>query len=383
MTSTQPSTNPAERLERLLRYVAADPANERLRADVFDTALAAGVFDEAQRQVVWALTRDPVDFAWRHRLVLLDMAREEWDEARVLLQSLKNEGQAGPAIEYNLAYVDFAQGRIGEAESRLRALTGDALVQVPQGLAVLLSCQHRRGAPEEAVATFAGFATRVDSASAFGAASLAAIDAEDLAAAAAWADQALARDRQQPEALVAKATLLVAGKEPRAALELLSVLLARKPDDGRALSTAALAELLAGRVPAARALFERSVVTMPRHIGTWLGFGWCDVFLNNLGGARASFETALALDPTFGESHGALAVVAALEGRRAEAETSIRRARGLDPRGLSAQYAQGVLDGETSDPERFMAHAQSALRRHSTPDGRTLDQVVLARRDGR
>ncbi len=383
MTSTPPSTKPADRLERLLGFLAADPANERLRTDVFETALAAGAFDEAQRQAVWALTRNPVDFAWRHRLVLLDMARGEWDEARALLQGLKNEGQAGPAIECNLAYVDFAQGRLAEAESRLHALAGDELAQSPQGLAVLLSCQHRRGAPEEAVATFAPFAPRVESASAFGAASLAAVDAEDLAVAAAWADQALARDRRQPEALVAKATLRLAEKDAQAALELLAIVLARKPDDGRALSTAALAELLAGRVAQARALFERSVVTMPRHVGTWLGFGWCDVFLNDLAGAHTAFETALALDPTFGESHGALAVVAALDGRRAEAETAIRRARGLDPRGLSAQYAQGVLDGERDDPQRFIASAQAALRRHSTPDGRTLDQVVLSRRDGR
>ena len=383
MTSTPPSTKPADRLERLLGFLAADPANERLRTDVFETALAAGAFDEAQRQAVWALTRNPVDFVWRHRLVLLDMARGEWDEARALLQGLKNEGQAGPAIECNLAYVDFAQGRLAEAESRLHALAGDELAQSPQGLAVLLSCQHRRGAPEEAVATFAPFAPRVESASAFGAASLAAVDAEDLAVAAAWADQALARDRRQPEALVAKATLRLAEKDAQAALELLAIVLARKPDDGRALSTAALAELLAGRVAQARALFERSVVTMPRHVGTWLGFGWCDVFLNDLAGAHTAFETALALDPTFGESHGALAVVAALDGRRAEAETAIRRARGLDPRGLSAQYAQGVLDGERDDPQRFIASAQAALRRHSTPDGRTLDQVVLSRRDGR
>lgn len=383
MTSTPVSTKPADRLERLLRFVATDSANERLRADVFETALAAGAFDEAQRQVVWALTRDPVDFAWRHRLALLDMARGEWDEAHALLQGLKAEGQDDPALECNLAYIDLAQGRIAEAESRLRTLAPEALLRVQQGLAALLSCQHRRGAPEEAVATFAEFAPRVDSASVFGAASLAAVDAENLAAAAAWADQALARDPRQPEALVAKATLLVAGKESRAALELLSVVLARTPDDGRALSTAALAELLAGHLAQARSLFERSVVTMPRHIGTWLGFGWCEVFLNDLAGARRAFETALALDPTFGESHGAMAAVAALEGRRDEAETSIRRARGLDPRGLSAQYAQGVLDGERDDPQRFLARAQAALRRHSTPDGRTLEQVVLSRRDDR
>ena len=379
---TPPSASPTDRLQRLLRFVDADPANERLRADVFDTALAAGDFGAAQAQVVWALTRNPVDFGWRHRLVLLDMARHEWDEARALLQGLKDEGQSDPALDYNLAYVDFAQGHYAAAEQRLRAFDGEALLQVPQGLAVLLSCQHRRGAPEDAVATFAPLAPRVESAAAFGAASLAAVDAEDVVSAARWCDEALRRDARQPEALIARATLLVADRQPAAALELIGIALQRNPDDGRALSTAALAEMLAGRIAPARALFQRSVVTMPSHIGTWLGLGWCGVFLDDLDGARAAFETALALDPTFGESHGALAVVAALQGRRDDAEAALRRARGLDPRGLSAQYAQSVLEGERDDPQRFMARAQAALRRHSTPDGRTLEQVVLPQRHG-
>lgn len=383
MTASQASDNPAlARLSRLATYLARDPENMSLRADIFDTALAAGVFDEAQNQVVWALTRNPVDFAWRHRLVLLDMARQEWDEARALLTAFEAEGLGGPAVSYNLAYVDFAQGRIADAEARLGPLVGEAIEQVPESLAVLVTCQHQRGAPDEAIATFTRHAARMPAvpAAALGAASLAAIDADAAGAAAAWAEQALRADQHQVEARVTKATLLLGARDADGALALLSEVLARKPGDGRVLSTAALARMLAGQFEPARALFEHAVEAMPNHIGTWLGYGWCLFFMKDNAGARTAFERALALDANFGESHGAIAVVEAACGHVDAANAAIRRARGLDPRGLAAAYAQGLLDGEMQDAERFLALAQRSLGRHTMPDGRSLTEAVLARR---
>lgn len=382
MTASQASDNPAlARLARLAAYLERDPENLSLRADIFDTALSAGAFDEAQRQVVWALTRNPADFAWRHKLVLLDMARGEWDEARALLGSLEAEGLGGPVVRYNLAYVDFAQGRVADAEAKLGPLVAEAVEQVPESLATLVSCQHLRGAPDEAIATFARHAARVPvSPAALGAASLAAIDADAGASAAAWAEQALRADAHQVEARVAKATLLLGARDAAGALSLLSEVLARKPGDGRVLSTVALAQMLAGQLQAARPLFQRAIEAMPTHIGTWLGYGWCLFFMKDNAGARAAFERALALDENFGESHGAIAVVEAADGHEEAARAAIRRARGLDPRSLAAAYAQGLLDGEAQDTERFIALAQRSLSRHTMPDGRSLSESVLGRR---
>ena len=382
MTASQASDNPAlARLARLAAYLERDPENLALRADIFDTALAAGAFDEAQRQVVWALTRNPADFPWRHKLVLLDLARGEWDEARALLNGLEAEGLGGPVVRYNLAYADYAQGRVADAEAKLAPLVEEAIEQVPESLATLVSCQHRRGAPDEAVATFARHAKRGPvSAAALGVASLAAIDADAAAPAAAWADQALGVDAHQVEARVAKATLLLGARDAAGALGLLSEVLARKPGDGRVLSTAALAQMLAGQLQAARPLFEQALEAMPTHIGTWLGYGWCQLFLQDAAGARAAFARALALDENFGESHGAMAVVEAVEGHEEAARAAIRRARGLDPRGLGAAYAQGLLDGEAQDTQRFIALAQRSLSRHTMPDGRSLSESVLGKR---
>lgn len=63
----------------------------------------------------------------------------------------------------------------------------------------------------------------------------------------------------------------------------------------------------------------------------WHGLGWCEIALNDWPAALTVFEHALLLDRTFGETHGGIGVVKALQGQREEAVESIRRARRLNP----------------------------------------------------
>ena len=108
---SSPMNADAQELDRLIGYLRADPSNLRLRADIFERALAGGRHDEAQRQVDWVLSRTPVDFGWRHRMAVLDMARGQPAAAAALLQSLVDEGQSDPAVAFNLAYIgdDFQE----------------------------------------------------------------------------------------------------------------------------------------------------------------------------------------------------------------------------------------------------------------------------------
>jgi tetratricopeptide (TPR) repeat protein len=373
---TDTATARRARLLRLLGYLASDPGNARLRGDVFDTALAAGDFDEADRQAALALERDPRDATWRARQARLRMAQGRWGAARAVLEQLAADGHGDDALAYNLAYTDMMEGRFEQAEARLEPIVATRLAALPQALALLVSCRHRRGAPDEAVAAFVPHAAAAG-APALGAASLAALDAGDATHAGAWAERALALDPGQQEALVAAATLRIGARDAAGALALLSHSVA---GDGRVLSTTALAQMLAGRLPEARAAYEQAAAAMPGHIGTWLGLGWCAIFTKDLPAARRAIEAALAIDPAFGESHGALAVVEALEGHAPAAEDAIRRARGLDRRGLGAEYARAILEGETLDPERFLQRAGAALAQQQAPGGGSLAELVLAQR---
>lgn len=348
-------------VQRLLGFLADDPGNLALRADIFQAALEGADFDEAHRQAAWVLGREPVNHGWRHRLAMLDIARGELDEAALLLQALIDEGQDDPAIAYNRAYVDFARGQLALAAERLGPLVQAHAATLPQALELLLGCLHRLGRADDAVALFRAHAGAANSAKAFGEAALAALDATQPTLALRWAERALALDGDQHEALVAKGSLLVGRRDVPGAMALLERARARHPEDGRTWSAIGMAELMAGRLPAAREAFTRATRWMPGHVGTWHGLAWCHVFERDLAAAAAVFETALALDRNFAESHGGVAVVLALQGRREEAEAAVRRAQKLDAQGLAARYAQAVLSGEADDPVRFQQLVNEVL----------------------
>jgi len=96
-------------------------------------------------------------------------------------------------------------------------------------------------------------------------------------------------------------------------------------------------------VPAAQAFLSRAVDQMSQHIGTWHALAWCDLLLGNPGQAQVHFNRALDLDRNFGESHGGIALVHALNGHADEARNDIRRALRLDPQSRNARYAQSLL----------------------------------------
>jgi tetratricopeptide (TPR) repeat protein len=377
MTDASPSS--AQSLARLQGYLATDPGNLTLRAELFAAALGSGNFALAQQQTTWVLSRTPTDFVWRHRLATLDMAQLEWEEAGFILQSLLDEGQTDPVISYNLAYVDFARGRVAEAAVRLRPMLRQPVAALPGVLPLLMRCLHRSGEVDEALALFDLHAGANPSEQACGVASLLAIDGGRIAQAKALAENALAREPAQHEARVARATVALGERDADRALADLSVAVRGHPTDGRILSAIGMAQLLKLRLEEARAAFLQAVQYMPGHIGTWHGLAWCELLRKNLPAARNAFESALALDESFGESHGGMAVVQALGGEPVAAAQSIRRANGLDPSGLSARFAQAVLDGEVQQPERFMRMARRALGQRRTADGKSLADVVLTR----
>ena len=369
-------------MSRLLGYLEGDPDNTTLRGDIFDLALAAGQFEAAQEQVAWVLGRHPADPRWRHRRAVLSMAQQHWPEADQLLRGLIAEGQDDPAIAYNLAYVDYSQDHLDQAAARLAPLVDVHLDRVPEALALWLRCLHRQGRVDDGLALFrrhdAPAPAPVPSPSAFGVASLLAVDADQIELAGRWADSALARDARQREALVAKGTALLATRDVQGALQHLQAAQQQHADDGRTWSALGMAHLLVPDLVAAHDAFTRALRLMPSHIGTWHGLGWCEILRQDLAAAHVAFDAALALNRNFGESHGGLAVVLALQGGTAESEASIRRALKLSPGSLSARFAQAVLSGDLHDTEKFSRLAREALSQHPGTLGKTLADLVLS-----
>jgi tetratricopeptide (TPR) repeat protein len=367
----------APRLADLQAYLQQDPDNWSLRAEVFDVALASGERDVARAQVEYALKARPGDAGWRHRQALLLLSGAHHAEAQAVLEALVAEGHDDPFILHNLAYALFAQRRYQAAVDILGPLLDGPDDSAATVWVLWLRCQHRLYRLDEALQAFVARASqRAVSPEGWGVASLMALDASRLDDARAWSERALKGRGDQLEALAARGSVALAEQDVKGALGLFERALRVNPSDGRSWSGLAFTRMLQMDLPSALEAFGKAVSTMPDHIGTWIGFGWCRFLSRQPEAARQAFEQALQLDRNFGESHGALAVALARLGQTERAKTEIEVALRLDPKSLSARYAQAMLSGEADDPAAFLRLSRRVLAHVPAPKTGNVERTV-------
>lgn len=361
VTTAVKTDDPRSRLERSKGYLAADGSNPRLLAEVIDLSLAAGEREHARTTLGTALRLYPEDAYFQFRLATFCIAERRLDEAQAALERIAAAQGRPPAVLHNLAYVHVLAGRHSEAVAILREV-----VRHPEAPAdsagLLVRCLHHVG-ELEAAAAFARerVAQGAGDASLLAAASLALWDHGDLDEAAAFAARALEQAPLALEALVTQGSLALGAQDAATARERFRRALALQPEDGRSWSGLALAEMLAGDLDTALDGFRAATGFMPGHVGTWIAFGWCHLALGDREQAAAAFQRALEIDRNFAESHGSLAVVAALGGDAGAAKPHIERALGLDAQCVSARYAESLLAGEVRDEASLKRVAQRLL----------------------
>jgi Flp pilus assembly protein TadD len=358
MNETDPA---AARLAKLRTYREADPANARLLAEIFDLALATGRRDEARATLADARARFPQDDHFAFRAATLAIAERRLDEARTLLASLRERQPDDFAIAYNLAYVDVLEGRFAEAGALLEPLASapDAPVEAAT---LWLHALHHAGELELArTAARSLLARHPEDPGLLAVVSLALWDLGDVPDARRLADQALERAPHTLAALVTRGSIALGERDASAAAESFTRALSVNKVDGRSWSGLGLASLLSRDFESARTQLQTALEYMPGHIGTWHALAWCHIAGQRLAQAREAFERALAIDRNFAETHGGLAVVAALSGDAAASDTHAKRALGLDPQCISARYAQALLSGEIRDGESFQRLAERLL----------------------
>ncbi|HEV8690642.1 MAG TPA: tetratricopeptide repeat protein [Ideonella sp.] len=354
-------------LAQLEGFLAQDPTNDGLRAEAFAAALRLGRRERADAHLRAGLASGSDALGWRLRQAHWLMAQHDWPAAQASLSALL-QAQDAPsalinAVRQDLALVALRSGRVDEGLACLAPLVDAAgLALDPNAQALYLRLLHHAGRLDELLLAAQRWAdTGRLGADATGVASLAALDAGQLGLCQAWAQAALAQLPQQMEALVASASLALGRQAAADAKALLRVALQVNPQDGRAWSAWAFAEMLAGELAAARSSFERALQFMPEHIGTWHGLGWAALFLGDLDAAQSAFQQALALDRNFAESHGGLAVVHARRGDRAAADAATEIALRLDRHCMSAHYARAVLEGRADDAAELQRLASQLL----------------------
>jgi tetratricopeptide (TPR) repeat protein len=370
-------SNNTQQLERGEANLAADAGNPHLLAMVIDLSIASGEYERAGRHLAAALRAHPDDPYFQARRGDLHLAQRQWMPAAAVFQALLQQ-QADLNLAYKLASALQQQGQHAAALAAMAPYQQSPELS-PSMVVLLIRALHHLGQRDDAIALVEAHLETARSEPAFlAAASLVCLDGGRLELAEQLSSVALASAPEAApiEALVTAGSLALARNDGPAAQAFFEQVLASQPEEGRSWSGMGTASLMQQNFAIAQAQLERAVAYLSEHIGSWHLLAWARIFNEDLAGAQAAFQAALDLDRNFGESHGGMAVVHALQGRREEAEAAIERAGKLDQQGLSAAYAGMVLSGQTTDPVRFQTLARRLLAGRQGLFGQNLSDML-------
>lgn len=380
MMTTNDSSGNADvsqaRLQRLQRFLDDDPENPNLSADLADLAMDCGDLELARATIQRMLDRRPDDPYFGLRLSSVAIAGGNFDEALTLVEALLAAGHNDAAVRFNQAYALFSLRRFVEAKDVLKILHHE---QTPYPLVVrfLIRAHHYLGEIDDAIDIAKEFLeAHPDSNDVAGMLSLLYFDNDDLVSAQAWSQRALAGAPQNLDALLAAGGVALGAEDAEAAKALLLRAVSVQPRNGRVWSNLGLADLLDFDLDAAQEKLTHAVKYMPEHIGTWHVLGWIQLLKKNIDGAEVSFQTALALDDNFGETHGGLAAVAAARGDWVKAEQYSTIARRLDSKSMSFNYAQILQLQSTGRADQAQRLIETALRQGRAPAGGDLLEML-------
>jgi tetratricopeptide (TPR) repeat protein len=350
------------RLARLLGFLQQDAGNAALRKDVIREACNAGQWEQAHELIEAGLRANPADPDLLVLAGLVHLQARRYEEAEVALSAALAHGVEGAGPRYSLAYARFMQRHFEDALEVLGA--NEPALQLSAAQTLRARCLHHLGRAAEAIATCTAHLADVPADDETrGVLALLLHDDGKHAEAMDQARRALFGSPQQLEAMLALASAQSATRDFDAAWRSFDALLRVHPDCGRARLGRGSIHLAYMRLESARYDLERAAQLTPDHIGTWHVLAWIHIMARDVAEAHLAFERALAIDRTFAESHGGLAIVAALRGQESDAEAGIKRALRLDSQCLSARYAEMLLFQRRGESKRATAVFADVLAR--------------------
>jgi tetratricopeptide (TPR) repeat protein len=154
--------------------------------------------------------------------------------------------------------------------------------------------------------------------------------------------------------------------------------LKQEPENPRALLGKGLALLVSQDTQGATQALDKGAALFARHIGSWIAAGWAHFTCGDTVTARARFETALALDENFAESHGGLAVLDAIDGNIESARKRCDVALRLDRACMSAALAKSMLLEKKGHPDMARKIMETVMTQPIGPQGQTLLQSLAS-----
>jgi tetratricopeptide (TPR) repeat protein len=359
-----------ERLERLSGYLDQDPSNARLAVDCAEAALAADLPARALELLNAIGDAGELSETVSNLTGIAAMRAGDQATAQARFESLLENRPDDPALRFNLAWSRSLAGDFGAARD---VLDEQMIETLPQAATLDLQLDHQLGEFEQAGEKLHAYLERYpDYRPLQAAASVLALDLGDIELAQACASRAA----DHPDAITTLGSLDLAENRLEAAHTRFERSIAIRADNARAHVGLGLTELAGGDPAAAVAHLDRGAEQFGDHLGSWIAAGWAHYLAKNPAAARARFETALALDDTFGEAHGSLAALDALEGDLESARRRMEVACRLDRGSFSAALAGVLLAKAAGDSDKARTIFEFAANQPLTHDGKTLVQAL-------
>jgi tetratricopeptide (TPR) repeat protein len=338
-------------LEKKRAFLEHDAKNPNLIAEIADLHLQLHQFDQAKTVVELGLESNP-----KHPSLLfvkgsIAMSTNAPELAIDVYKELSFEVGTAPEVSYNLGYSYLLNGQPLLAQDTLKKLVDTNNPYLPAHLIYAKACHHL-GQMMDAITHIDDYLFQYPNDSeALGMLAMIYLDLEEPPA-LEYAEKALAIDPNNADALLVKATLNLTNFKVDDSWQYFEKAHQINPASGRAGAGLGMIAMANQDFKKARALLDKAVQDMPNHIGTWHILAWCQIFQQDLAGAKESFENANLLDRNFGETYGGLAVIAVMQNELEEAKLLCKKALGLDAICFSARFAQSLLIANKGSTER-------------------------------
>jgi tetratricopeptide (TPR) repeat protein len=366
MNAMSAPSNETSLFRRLASYLEHDPDNLALIADAATAAADEGETEAAAALLARHAALAPLPPALLNLGGLIAMQEQRYADAAAAFAALREAGEDAPPIRFNLAW---ALAMAKDYEPALALLDDEVIAVGPRAAALKIQLLHQAERLDEALACGAALAeTYPDESSLMGALASAALDAEQIELARAYARRA----GSNHDGLATMGLLLLDENRLDESAALFDRVLGADPANPRALLGAGLGRLQRGDAAAAADRLDAAARRFEDHLGSWVAAGWAHYIKGDMAASRARFETALALDDTFAETHGGLAVLDIVEGDlesgRRRADVALR----LDRNCLAGALAKSMIlekDGKAGAAQKVR---EAALNAPVGTGGRTI-----------
>jgi tetratricopeptide (TPR) repeat protein len=363
----------ASRTNRLLGYLEHDPENLQLICDAAEAAVAEGDDSTATAMLEKHEALAPLPPPMLNLRGLAALKAGRFDDAAAAFTSLREAGEDAPAVRLNLAWALTMNGHYADA---LPLVDAEVVALNPSGAGLRIRLLHHLDRSEEAMEEGGRMAELYPGDHVLmGTLANAALDADRADLARHYAERA----GSHHDGLSTMGLLLLDEDRVGESAALFDRILAADIGNPRALLGKGLERLAVGDTSEATLWLDRAAERFGDHLGTWVAAGWAWYVQGDLAAARARFETAQALDDTFAETQGGLAVLDIAEGRIEEGRRRAEVALRLDRASFGAALATILLLEHDGKPEMAKRISEAAFNVPIGIGGKTLAQALAAR----